>query len=114
MSVNIIRGETKTLDLSIIDGAGAAVDITGASIYMTVATDTGETPLIEKATGGSGITITDAAGGLAEVVIDAADTATLDIACYQYDVWLEFAGPVRHPVVKPAPFNVLASVKVFP
>ena len=74
------RGDDKKYELEVTDKrTGAAVNITGATIKLT---------LRETYTGGIFIqkdfTVTDGPNGKAEVVIDAADTSGLDNEKHEY------------------------------
>jgi len=75
--LELIHGETKQLDIAVVDGNDAAVDITGSSFWFTVKRDwldADADALITK-TVGSGITIDDAPNGSAVIDIDPADFA---------------------------------------
>jgi hypothetical protein len=69
-------GDSKILEVTVTDGTGAAVDLTGATIAWQLAKSPGESALVSK-TIGSGIAVTDAVGGIFEITLDAADTAAL-------------------------------------
>ena len=75
-------GDTRVLELTITDEADAVVNLTGAAITWALSKRNASevlpkgTAILTK-TVGSGITITDAANGRADVAIDPADTADL-------------------------------------
>lgn len=76
-NVTMWSGDSKKLRFTVIDDAGAAKNLTGAAIVWKAAKTAGSsTALITKSVG-SGITITDPTGGLFEVRLDPADTASL-------------------------------------
>ena len=64
-------GDDKTLTVTV------SSDITAATINYSLAADVDSTAIFTKATGGSGITITDAANGVFTIDLATADTATL-------------------------------------
>jgi len=74
-------GEDKQLQFTILDEAGAAVNITGWSINFAVATSPGAAALVSKSTA-SGIALTTPASGILTVTI--ADTDTDAIASGRY------------------------------
>ena len=69
-------GDDKTITVTVVDGDGTAQDITAATISYKLQ------PAVDDATGaitktvGSGVTITNAAGGIFTVDIAAANTAS--------------------------------------
>src|SRR3990167_4295716 len=73
----MVAGDTKTLVVTVEDAEGTAVSITGATIKWRCARSYGKTASITKATGGSGIAITDGAGGEFTVTLNASDTVSL-------------------------------------
>lgn len=111
-SLGIIRGTSRTLQLTITDATGKPVDLTGAKIVMTVkvlATDIN--PLIQKTTDTSSqALITVPREGKAEIYLIPADTQTLTIKQYTYDIWLILLSGKRLVVVQPSVFDVQAGV----
>lgn len=73
----MVSGDTRTLTVRVRDPDDAVVAITGATIRWRAARSYGKTANITKATGGSGITITDGPNGVFVVTLDPADTASL-------------------------------------
>lgn len=69
-------GDNKLIDVTVVDGDGVAVDITGATIKWVLAKTAGDSALVTKTTG-DGITITDAAAGKFRVTLVPADTESL-------------------------------------
>ena len=63
-------GDDKTITVTL------STDITGATINYAIAASVGSTALITKATGGSGIAITDAANGIFTIDLDPSDTSS--------------------------------------
>ena len=69
-------GDSRRLQFTVTDAAGAAVDLTGATITWALATKLGGTTLLTK-TIGAGITVNGASAGQFYVAVDPADTASL-------------------------------------
>lgn len=108
----LVRGTSKTLELVITDADGKAVDITGAKIVMSVkAAATDAAPLIQKSS--DSITqaeVTVPREGKARIYLVPADTQTLAIKSYVFDVWLVLVSGKRFAVVPPSTFEVQAGV----
>jgi hypothetical protein len=114
-AVSIIRGSTKTFELTVVDVAKAAVNITGARVLFSVKRFvTDEHALIQKdsAKGVAEIELTEPKAGKAQIKIDPSDTQTMDVGEYIFDVWVVLTNGNRHPVVPPSTFEVKAGVTV--
>ena len=101
-AVQVVRGQTKVLQIKVKTKAGRAAKLGGATIYLTVRQKPNTPVLITKTTPAeNGINVTDAAKGEAVATLDINDT-DLEAGQYRYDVWVEYPGdpPVRQPVVK--------------
>lgn len=72
----MFAGDAKVLVITVRDAAGAAVNITGATITWEAARSTEDAAVITKTTS-DGIEITDATHGVFEVTLDPADTDDL-------------------------------------
>jgi len=72
--------EDKTLQFSVTDTAGNAVNITGWALDWTLYDSAGSAEV--NKTDGSGITITDGPNGVLEVQVDAADTSSSAAGAY--------------------------------
>lgn len=73
------RGDTTGWDLAVVDTAGAPFNLAGCTLYFTakrLLTDA-DAAAVFQLTNGAGITITDAAGGLARITPRRADTSSL-------------------------------------
>lgn len=70
------RGDDRTITLTLTDGNGNALDLTGASLWFYVYKADGSATVITK-TVGSGITVATPASGIATVAISNANTASL-------------------------------------
>jgi hypothetical protein len=77
---------TKTIEGTTMLGT-SVVNITGASLTFTIS-DENDVVLLTK-TVGSGITITDAANGVFEIVITDTDTTSTDIGKYYHSIVYE-------------------------
>ena len=78
VAISMTRGDTFTFNLAVTQ-SGAAYNLTGASIRMTAKwnyTDADNAAVFSR-TIGSGITVTNAAGGLATVSIAPSNTSSL-------------------------------------
>ena len=81
--ISLHSGDSRTLRITINDDAGAALDITGATIKWQLskkAADSVEPKgafILSKGTTSTGIEITDATGGICEVTLAPADTEAL-------------------------------------
>lgn len=84
-NITIDQGKTKILNLSFTDENGVAYNLTGATVYLTVKkkyTQTDAQANLQKT-----ITVhTDAVNGITQIEFIPADTATIPIGNYFYDV----------------------------
>ncbi len=87
--LTIVRSDDETLDILVTDeDTGAAVDLTSADITWMAKrrrNDADVDALITKAIG-SGVTVTSAVGGVAEVAIAAADTDAITPGAYYWEL----------------------------
>lgn len=74
------KGESKRVELSVIDAAGAAVDITGWTMTLEFLATWSSTPLVSTS-----LTITSAAGGTAYATLTSANL-TLTPGRYRYTI----------------------------
>ena len=104
-TIAIRRGDSATLDVSVLSGR-SAYSLAGATVYFTAKesrTDADTAAVIRKSSGGlGGVTITDAAGGLAEVTVNPADTSSLAAREYvlHYDVQVKTSGGAIYTVAE--------------
>ena len=108
-NIEIYRGDNRTFKVTVKDGDGVVVDITGASIKFSVKEEISDTSYVIQKTVGSGINITDAANGEYEVYIVPADTQNLDTKVYEYDSELTTSAPKVYTVVR-GEFTVQAEI----
>ena len=78
---SMYRGDTRNLNFTARDDSNNLVDITGATLRWAAkhAVNSTGAAVISKATGGSGITITDGPNGAYTVALLPADTSGLSI-----------------------------------
>lgn len=98
MDLKMIRGDSKTFSTALTDAAGNAIDLTGATVWMTAKsafTDLDADAVFQKSTG-DGITHLDDASGLIQVVLDPEDTEDLDGTKHRlvYDIQVVDSGVV--------------------
>lgn len=97
-TIEMFRGDSPTFTFA-VEKDGIAVNITGGTFKFTVKEnlkDADEDAKISKATGGSGITITDAANGKLSVSIATGDTSDLEseTTLWEYDLQITLGGEV--------------------
>lgn len=111
-SLSITRGTSKTIELIVTDCAGKAANLTGAKVVLTVKdTSSAQTPLIQKNSDfPAQAEITFPRLGKARFYMFPADTQTLALKQYTFDVWVILASGERYAVVAPTIFEVLAGV----
>jgi hypothetical protein len=89
MNLTMVRGDTPTFDIAVKKPDGTPLSLAGAQMWFTAKKSTMDTDLaaVFQKTIGSGITVTDATAGLAEVTLAAADTSALPSRIIlEYDV----------------------------
>lgn len=89
MKLSIIRGDTLIEPFSVKLPSGAAVSLTGATLTFTVKSqaDALDAAAEFQGTNPSTVQITNAAGGLGQIVMTAAQTAALVVGqTYYYDL----------------------------
>lgn len=94
-TLTMSRGDTASWDLAVLDRAGAPLNLTGWSIYATFKRSLDEPdPGFAQLTIGSGITVTNAAGGQAVLAFTRAQTNTLvENTVLLFDIQLSTAVP---------------------
>lgn len=81
---SMVRGDTKRLEVTVRDEAGAIVDLTGSSIRWRIARSVSSVALISKAIG-TGITVVNATLGRFDILLTAAESATLPVAALYHE-----------------------------
>lgn len=116
-AVQLVRGTTKTFELTVLDDAGGAFDLTGASLWFTVKKTIKDVDFVvqKRSTDPSEIAITSAKEGKASIYLLPADTNLLDVREYVFDVWVVVvptppATPLRYLVVGPSTLELQDSV----
>lgn len=115
--IEILRGSTKTIEYTVLDQDGNFVDLTGSTLFLTVKRDMSDTiPVFVKTNKYSGpdVQITNPKGGLCRFTIRPADTQSLDIRQYYFDIWVILSNGNRYPVIPPTVFDVQAGVTSIP
>ena len=83
--LSLIRGDTATYTITIVDSDSVAVDITGWIVWMTIKENFSDTDLQAKVQ--KEVTVhTNPTGGITTITIAASDTASLDGGTYKYDI----------------------------
>jgi hypothetical protein len=97
-TISLTRGDTSHYRFTCVDAAGAALDLTGASAMLMVKARGSDDPLITK-TETLGLSIVNpASGGLIDLELLPADTASLAPSHYRYDLQLVL-GPYVYTVI---------------
>lgn len=111
-AIEIIRGASKTLALTVTDEQGLSVDLTGGRIIFSVKHTTQDAqPLIQKASDvPTQAEITIPREGKAKIYLQPMDTQNLDPIEYTFDVWAILSNGKRYPVVLPSIFRVKPGV----
>jgi hypothetical protein len=97
------RGEDGTIVVTVKDGAGVAVNLTGGTIFLGVRRYGFDAGALLKKTA----VLTNAAGGVATVTLAAGDTAALAAEKLRYDVWYTAASGLRYQLVRSSVFSLL-------
>jgi len=80
------RGDTNLYDLTAKQASGAALNLTGVSLWFTIKRNAWEAdPGVVQKTVGSGINVTDAVNGLFTVTLDPNDTKDIEPGRYSWD-----------------------------
>ncbi len=120
--LKIFRGERKTWAGTVTERTGAAVDITSASIYFTVRSsipagtisDDTDADVLFKKTVGSGITLSGPTVGKFEILVDKADTNTLEIPAsgksYLYEISIVESGQTDPRTLAKSTLTVLSDI----
>jgi hypothetical protein len=85
-NVELWTGDTRRLNVSIVNRRGAAQPLSGATFTYAVRDKPGGTLAFTAKTLGSGITVVSEAGGLIQVTIASADTTGLEERDYYHEL----------------------------
>jgi hypothetical protein len=115
-SVTVIRGSSKTFQLTVVDQLGKPVDLTGAALFFTVKEKLEDPyPLIQKKSSDpTQILITNPKGGVAQIYLLPQDTANREPKDHVFDCWISLVSGKRYPVIPPSTFEVVAGVTAIP
>jgi len=115
-TIRIIRGTSKTFELSVTDEDSEPIDLNGARVIFSVKRALDEKmPLIKKDSqaGASQVAIqTPTKAGKADIYLVPSDTHTLDAGDYLFDVWVILSSGKRYAVIPPSTLTLEAGVTV--
>ena len=99
----IKRGDSKTYRLEVTDTSGAAVDLTGATIWYTLkekrSDSDAEAKIQLSSDDSSEINIYDPMNGKARIYIQASHTYSLEPKDYPFDIQVKFPGGSVNTVI---------------
>lgn len=115
-AIQIVRGASRTLELTVTDDNNAPVDLTNGKLYLSVkVAPLDERALLQKTSADPlQIDIFAPRSGKAKIYFQPADTANLDTHEYVFDVWAVLANGRRYPVIQPSVFAVQPGVTRIP
>lgn len=91
------KGDTKKYDLTFKDSNGDAIDITGATVYLSVKDEQNSSVnLFQVVT----TTHTSPTTGQTEIEVEPADTASLELGNYWYDIQITTSSSEKYTVLK--------------
>jgi hypothetical protein len=114
-AVVVIRGESKTFQITVVDEAGEPVNLTNARLIMTVKPDIREEACLfrkDSDKGAAQIDIDEPKAGKAKIFVVPSDTHNQDCGEYLFDVWVVLTSGKQHPVIKTSTFEIVAGVTV--
>lgn len=114
-AVELVRGTSSTLQLTVTTPAGVPIDLTGARVVFTVKCSiSDDSPVLRKDSlvGPGEIEITSALAGEVNIYLEPADSQTLRVGKYVFDVWVVLASGARYVVVGPSSFQITPAVTV--
>lgn len=115
-AIQVIRGASKTFELTVTHDDGTAYDLTAARVVLTIKLNRDATsPTIQKdsSAGAAQVEIAAPRTGVAKIKLVPADTQTLDLGLYPFDVWV-IKGGDRLPVIPRSTFEVLEALTRIP
>jgi len=99
-TIDMFRGDSRTLEVRVTDDYNKPVDLTGASVRFTVRKKVDGAKLIAKSSSNPAeIEITDAANGIFKIYLKPADTKAMRPGGYLYDVEVTLSSGDVHTVV---------------
>ena len=111
-ALTLVRGTTKTIALTVLDEAGDAFDLTGATIWFTMKKVIADEAFVvqKKSDVSTEIAIMVAKEGTCEIYLLPADTQLLDVREYVFDIWVVTAAGARYLVSGPSTLELQNSV----
>jgi hypothetical protein len=113
-ALTLVRGTSKTIELTVLDGVGAAFNLTNATLWFTVKKFiTDEIFVIQKrSTDATEIEVTSAREGKASIYLLPSDTFNLSVREYTFDIWVVIPPPLgaQYLVVGPSTLELQDSV----
>lgn len=106
-------GESQTFLVTVTDTTGTLVDLTGATLKMTVV-DNVETPTTTIAKTATLLTQSGATLGQAEIDFVPSDTSSMAAGQYFYDVRIMLASGEVHTLIGKSSFFLEKSITTFP
>lgn len=97
-SFNLRAGTHRTINLEVNQASGIDEPLTGDDIIWTMRRNGSDTNALTK-TIGSGITVTNEAGGLADIAITRDDTKDLEPDTYHHEALLKSAAGVYDEIL---------------
>ena len=67
--IEMVAGETWQIDALLLDAAGDAIDLTGATVTWTLNDTRGFSNVLTRTTGGSGVVVTNEDAGLCTITV---------------------------------------------
>ena len=99
IEIERVLGTTVVIRIPVKTG-GAVQSLSGATVYFE-GNPQGGGGAIAYSSPSSGITITDAAGGIATLTIPASATSSLTVkTIYDFDIWMKNAADERYPLCR--------------
>jgi len=102
--IEIYRGDTRTITVTVKNSAGSLVNLTGYTMRMTVKSD--KTSADSAAIISKTATITDPTTGVGTFALTVTDT-TQTAGIYYYDVQISNSTPSVYTVIAPTTFTII-------
>ena len=104
-NLSMINGDTEILTVHLKDLDGVQIElVSGDTVYFTVKEEATDTPTILQKT------VTSFTSGDAVITLDSADTISLDIKTYVYDIQVTYADATIGTLIEPSNFTLIKGV----
>lgn len=113
LDIDFKSGESRTFRVTITDETNTLVDLTGATVKMTVV-DNVDTPTTTIAKTGTILTQSGDTLGQADIDFIPSDTSGLARGEYFYDIRVLLASGEIHTAVCPSSFFIVKTITTFP